>query len=808
MITWLGKLLGIDGLESVHEVSVGFAAPWAAQRPALVIFACLAVIGLAILFYLKGQQIRHRGGRITVTTIRALLLALIVLILAEPIIALATTEKQRPLLLLLFDTTDSMNIEDNIPAEQLERLREKYDLGEVVDQEGRSRRGDLMRAVISGDPSQTLERLAERFRIRAYAMQRADLVRELRLGEREDELDVEHLLAQVDGEGEVTALGAALADLDRRHHAHQLAGVVVISDFDQNTGPPALPIAEGMGPPFFTVGVGPREVIDLAVELQTPLMLKKEEATAITAHLRQSGLLGRTVSVQLYARRLGVVEGSDTLSDSRPVGDPQRIELREARQTVSIPWTPEETGRFVLSARVEPFADEVLSDNNAAVREVDVRDDSLRLLFVEYEPTWEWRFVKEVFQRDPLIGREGFRTYLQSSDFKVRQSNDLFLETLIRPRSEFFAYDVIFISDVPGEMLSDHFQQMLKEYVSRFGGGLVILSGPRFGPQALAETELADMLPIIPDRQATRRDADFRIVFTPESEQYGFMRLGDDEAENERAWENMGALQWYQPVARTHPLATVLATHPTDRAADEQTPQPLIAVRRYGKGEVIYLGFNETWRLRRLYNEQYYRQFWGQMIYRLGLGRAMGAQKRFHVETDRQAYQAGDKVRISVEAYDQDFEPLRLDRLEARLLATSTEGGQTPAPTRLTIPLSRDEVVFETTVPVFTAGEHRLLVRDPETGDEVEVNFKVEPVTVERRSAVRHVALQSTLAARSGGVALEIEQWSDLPDLIDASGRRITRESRFPLWNTWLIFVLGVGLMLSEWLGRKLMNLP
>ena len=97
------------------------------------------------------------------------------------------------------------------------------------------------------------------------------------------------------------------------------------------------------------------------------------------------------------------------------------------------------------------------------------------------------------------------------------------------------------------------------------------------------------------------------------------MQLGADEAENRKAWDNLGPLPWYQPVSRPHPLATVLAQHPTDTCVDGKTPQPLIAIRRYGRGEVIYLGFNETWRLRRKYGELYYRQFWGQMIHRLGL---------------------------------------------------------------------------------------------------------------------------------------------------------------------------------------------
>jgi hypothetical protein len=509
----------------------------------------------------------------------------------------------------------------------------------------------------------------------------------------------------------------------------------------------------------------------------------------------------------LSARRLGTTGGASALSRPQRVAAPKTVRLDGPQVTVHIPFTPEETGRFSLSAHVQPFDDEVLEENNTAEREINVRDESLKLLFVEYEPTWEWRFVKEVFHRDPLIGWEGFRTFLRSADFKVRQTNDLFLETLIRPRSEFFGYDVILISDVPAEMLSEQFQEMVREYVGKFGGGLVFLAGPRFGPAELRDTALADMLPVVIDPTARVRDTDFELKLTPAAKQYEFMTLGATEEENTMAWNSLGTLPWYQPVARKHPLGVVLAEHPTDRCADEKTPQPIIAIRRFGKGEVVYFGFNETWRLRRKYGEKYYRQLWGQIIYRLGLGRALGNQKRFMAATDRPTYQAGDKVRLVVEAYNADFDPLSLDKLSARLVVERPDTGKVPEPVQLTIPLARDKVIFETNFPVFTAGVHRLLIRDPVNNDEVEVSFKVAPVTAERRSAVRDYALQNALAAQTGGKVYEL---TDMPRLVqDVADVKLVEntERRFELWNTWLVLLVGLGLMVTEWFLRKVQNL-
>src|SRR5690606_21707549 len=141
-----------------------------------------------------------------------------------------------------------------------------------------------------------------------------------------------------------------------------------------------------------------------------------------------------------------------------------------------------ETGRFEFIAEVDPLAEEVVDQNNRSTRAVSIRDDFLRLMYVAYEPDREWRVLKEAFHGDKLVGVRGFRTYLRSSDPKVRRSNPLFMPTLTPQRSEFFANDVIFLGDMPDSALSTRFCEMTKEFVGTFGGGLVVMAGPRFGP--------------------------------------------------------------------------------------------------------------------------------------------------------------------------------------------------------------------------------------------------------------------------------------------------------------------------------------
>ncbi len=810
MTDWIGKLLGIEGLESVVDFHPRFAAPWAHNRPALVLFACVALAAVSVVFYVWYQGLQKKRVSIPMAIFRAVLLALLVCILAEPQIAMAIKHSPRPLLLMLFDGTDSMNMRDNLSEESQEAIRKT--LGAETPpfpQDKHPTRQDLVRATIRSNKLNLLATLAKRFRLRGYVLDQPDQVREILMPqEGSDRVDAASVAKQLaNTKANVTALGAALDDLSRRSRSHLLAGVVVVSDFDQNRGQPALHAAKRLKVPLYTVGLGPREAKDISVSLQSPLVLKKGEKTGITVLLRQSGLDGRDAEIELRTRRLGTIEGAGEGQQFERVAPIKTVQLDGRTITASIEYQPQATGRFTLEARVQPLDGEVLQENNSAQREVTIRDESLKLLFVEFEPTWEWRFIKEVFHRHPLIGREGFRTYLDSADFTVRRTNDLFIETLVRSREEFFSYDVIFLSDVPTRTLSPHFQDMLQEYVSRFGGGLVVLAGPRFGPTALLNTKIADMLPVVTGPGTRRRNDEFTLRLTPQANDYDFMSLGQSEHESLRAWANLKKLQWYQPSLRPHPLATVLADHPMDRCVDGKTPQPLIAIRRYGKGEVVYFAFNETWRLRRLYAEKYYSQLWGQLIYRMGLSRALGSQKRFRVETDRHVYQAGQKVHITVEAYDKNYEPLAVTSLPARLLAQQAPGDSKISQMKLNIPMSRDKVIFETSVPILSTGLHRLLVKDPITLEEVETTFKVAPTTAEGRSAVRNVALQGALAEHTGGRVYELHEIGKLAtDIKDRSIEEFS-ERRLALWNTWWVLLVAVGLMLGEWLTRKLLNL-
>lgn len=828
----LGRLFSIDNLESIDAVSVSFSSGWARTSPFLVLFGCGALVLLATWFYRRVHAETPQRVRRLLTGLRAAALVLILLALADPILSLRATSRPKPWLWVLFDGTESMALADAYSSEDLEKLKallgelppraEGENVSESATQaaasgENRYARQSLVKGLVAGKDRNLFSALREKYRVKALLLDRADSLVDLEWPEADDSgasspvFDGTALAEKLTVRGQATPLGRAIEEMALRHASGHLAGVLVVSDFDHNSGPSPVETARKLGVPVFTVGVGATAAVDLAVDLQAPLLLKKAERATLVATVRHTGLEGQSVRIRLSIRRPGDKSAADGEVAGRMIGE-RAVTVNAANQSFEFPFVPEETGRFELVATVDPLAGELVTQNNTIVRDVTIRDDFLRLLYVEYEPTWEWRFIKEVFYRDKLVGTRGFRTFLRSADPNVRKSNELFVSTLTPRRGDFFATDVLFLGDMPASALSQRFCEMTKEFVGKFGGGLVVMAGPRFGPGQLAQTELADMLPVVVDGgQRVRDSRSFTPVLSADAGQFDFMQLGATDAENRKAWSNLGNLPWYQPVARLHPLATALVNHPGDTGVDGRTPQPIVAIRRYGRGEVIYIAFNETWRLRRKYGEQYFRQFWGQMIHRLGLSHALGGQKRFVVRTDRRQYQPDDEVIVSVEAYNANFEPLSDEDLPERKLegelvlpGMSAEGGRDSRP--LSIPQFR-EGVFETRVPVLQPGEHRLRVKDPVTGDETETFFQVASLSLERRTAVRNSDLQRELASTTGGRSYDLFEVRKFLDDFRPEPRSETSVRIRPIWNTWFAFAVVVGLLLVEWVVRKLNHL-
>ncbi len=428
-----GWLLGLDDVVSIDEIEPTLAAPWASNEYGAfwVILAIGAVMAAALVFYLKWQDRGSRSARIALGIARGVILALLVLTLAEPVLRLTTTSRQNPTVFVVLDGTDSMGIRDPMTPTDRATLEKALEITKPTngaaattnnatnsdDAPAVSRR-EYVQALLRKKDGEWLRRLE---RERGVTLQpflfdghtTSQLRRLVDAGATKGAANPVEWAEKLTAEGQVTALGNVLDDASQQTASGHLAGVILISDFAQNSG--ISPLAGGsdsplarLGVPVYTVGVGAVETVDLAIDIQVSPTMKKGERDTISVSVRSTGLTGQTASVQVTARKLGGEEGESSVPTV--VGQQTVVLQGDDIPPLKFPFTPSESGRFQFSAQATPLPGEVLDQNNHAAREATVIDDYLRLTYVAFEPTWEWRFIKEVFHRDKLVGLSGFRT--------------------------------------------------------------------------------------------------------------------------------------------------------------------------------------------------------------------------------------------------------------------------------------------------------------------------------------------------------------------------------------------------------------
>ena len=109
--------------------------------------------------------------------LRSLALTLLLFMLAEPSVTVQVEEHPRPLLLALFDGSESMEMADALTGDSREQLAAVT--GKTAEElKGISRLG-LVQGALTAGAKESLEQLAEETRIRAYVMDRSDRVREI-----------------------------------------------------------------------------------------------------------------------------------------------------------------------------------------------------------------------------------------------------------------------------------------------------------------------------------------------------------------------------------------------------------------------------------------------------------------------------------------------------------------------------------------------------------------------------------------------------------------------------------------------------
>lgn len=748
---------------------------WSWDLPlwATLLLAVGAVLWISVIYFRENSPASGRL-RALLILMRFTAVALILIMFAQPVEQWYRHSKPR--LVALVDCSASMATVDVAQS------------GEVV-----SRLTACQTALTKGDRSQ-LDRLQEDYDLDIVTF---DEDSRWIVSEENGIQDELMSLTATDDPQKGTRLGDALNFVFRELPGPLPTAVVVFTDGVSNRGKKLLAVAEraqGLSVPVFPVAIGSeRRRPDVIVEdLLVEEIVFPGDRLQVEATLRAIGYQNQTVQIKLRDKHLNRVIAQTTANFSS----------NEATERVRLAIRPDVPGELPLELSVEPQSDETDFDNNSIEQVVEVRDQKIRVLLAQSSPSYEFRSLKSLLERDPVVD---LKVRLQEADAEFAEVDNTALRAFPSRAEELFEYDVILLGDVDPGILPRSVWPLLEEFVTLRGGGLACIAGPRFMPTAyrgnrsmelLLPIELAALNPL---RWQANTNESFPVYPTALGWQAPSLQLGDTLAESESIWRGLPPVLWLLEIERTKFGAQVLAELPA-RTNRNGSRLPIILSQYVGGGEVLFHATDETWRWRWQTDDRYFTRYWGQAIRRLGRGRLASGREGVLVTTDRTRYQPGEAVRLQVRFRD----PTRTPADDQGVVVQLQSDWGAPREVRLQRRLGL-RGVFESTVHELAAGTYKVLLMRPELSDSsAQTQFVVRaPPRELARVAVDRTALSEVADITGGG----IYTLTDLDELSRNLPRsRVLNQGELPprpLWNTHGMLTLFVVVLCGEWILRR-----
>ncbi len=590
----------------------------------------------------------------------------------------------------------------------------------------------------------------------------------------------------------------SLADVgtDLHEPLHRLAregaaprAVLLFSDGDWNVGPPPVLAAtrlQALDVPVFTVAIGEdRPLPDIELTgLRAPAYALADEFINIPFTARS--FLPEPTSVNVVLLEAGIERAR------RAVTLPAMAQFSSA-----IGFAPTQEGDRIFSVRIMPAAGEARTDNNEQAFRMAVRREIIRVLIIETEPRWEYRYLRNAAVRD-----HGVEVHTLLLHPYLRPGGGLgYLPSFPRTREELSRYDVIFLGDVglgPGGLTEEQ-AQWLRDVVESQASGLVFLPGVSGRWISLATGPLMPLLPVdIEDGRPNGHGlmVEARLQLTARGRDHLLTMLAPSPEQNARIWAGLPGFFWYAPVMRAKPGADILAVHAQVR--NEHGRIPLLVTSAFGSGKTLFMGIDSAWRWRRGVEDLYHYRFWSQVF------RWMAHQRRMaHAEGLRFFYTPesptrGDRLVVQATPLDASGFPMPSATVEARLFAPSG------AETRFTLrPVEGAWAAYQGGAELREGGEFKLEVRCRETDRKVETRILVSAPSVEQIGRPARPEVLREIAAVTGGRFGRADQLDEVVEALRALPPPTPRHAVLrwwchPVWLAILALIWGV-----YWMGRK-----
>jgi uncharacterized membrane protein len=744
-----------------EQADFAFGAP-ASTRTMLGVAGLVAASAIATYTIARGKStVVDRG---IMAGLRVALVGLLVFCLMQPTLTLSTVVPQQNFVGVLIDDSRSMRLQDADGTVRSSFVQEAFTEGE----------------------SELLEELSERFVLRFFrfsdAARRIDGLQELTF------------------DGTHTNLASALDAARGELSGVPLSGLVMVTD-GADTGERPLTEAivplQAAGIPVFTVGLGDERItpdIELG-RVELPRTVLEGSTLMVDVVVTQNGFRrGSVVPLIVEDESRILVEASVELGpDGEPVVTRIGFELGDA-------------GARRVRFRIPGQPSERVDRNNTREVWVDVRGEREKILYFEGEPRWEVKFMRRAVADDQNLQLVLLQRTAEGKFLRLDVSDSTELQFgFPSTREELYRYRAIVIGSAEASFFTHDQIQMLADFVSRRGGGVLFLGGhSSFAEGGWAGTSVEEVMPVIlgpPERGPDGYFTEVYVAPTPAGLAHPAVQLDAELEDVADRWESLPPVTAVNRLDAIRPGATALLTG--ERTEGGQ--QVVLAFQRYGRGKSIALTVQDSW-LWQMHadvplEDQSHEALWKQMLRWL----VDGVPEAVSAATDQEQVEPGEVVRLVANVQDSTF--IAVNDAQVTAQVTSPSG-------------LMEEILLDWTVE--EDGEYAGEFRPAEMGDyEISVDagrgngslggdmthVHVAPSDREYFGAARRTQLLQRIADDTGGRFYTRQNVSTLPDDITITGAGVTLAEELDLWDMPALFLLMLLLMGVEWGYRRVRGL-
>lgn len=699
---------------------------------------------------------RRRGGRLglksaAVWSLQCALAALLLLLLWQPAMSVSTLKTQQNVVAVVVDDSRSMALD-----------------------EGGQCRKDQALAVLN---SRAFNDLRSKYQVRLY-----------RLGDNAARIgSAEQLSAALPS----SRLGDSLKQVVAEAATLPIGALVLLSDGADNSGGiDAETTAELRRTriPIHTVGFGrerPERDLEL-LELQIPARTLADSRLPAQVRFQQYGMSGR--QARLVLRESGKVLAQETFT----------LKSEGAVETRQLVFNAGIAGAKNIQASIEPLEGEENAANNALTRVINVEASKPRVLYIEGEPKWEFKFIRRAVEDDRSLDLFTMLRTTQNKLYRQGGTNPKELEEGFPAKvEELFGFQGVILGGVEANYFTPAQQELIKQFVDRRGGGLLFLAGRAgLAEGGYAASALAELLPVtLPGKKVTFVRDPATVELTAPGRESLLCRLEEDPERNAERWKKLPYLANFQEPGTPKPGAVVLA----EFIASGRGRFPLLVTQNYGSGRTALLATSGTWRwqMQQPLADKTHEMFWQQLLRWL----VTDTRGRVTAAAPRSVLYDEGKIQIQAKVKDTTYLPATDATVEAHILG----------PDNLAAELSLEPDPLEPgdyKADWFAGkpGTYLVEVVGKRGGEEVGrdvFTFRREDGVAENFRTSQNRELLSRLSESTGGRYYRPNEIDRLGREISFSEAGITVRETKELWDMPAVFLLILLLRASEWLLRR-----